>query len=521
MKKLACLVAALLPACAASDPGDSGEDLDGDGKADGGSPNVSTDNLNGLWKSDAAAGDTVIESWDTIGIRLHLADRVALLTRSKNKLKGDGVALNIVPNGPGPRDDAMDGTIDGATVHFERDVDIKDTLELRLPADRPYRAFLRDQLAPLAQEDRESYVVMDAAKITEFMESTVLFQAGSFQRKYMAGSTASERDSNFRDLINDLDGIETSPRSMISDPRFTSAVKEHLRDQSQAGLALVNFNLYFGTGAGRAIHMPMTDSAMAYFITDRPSRAEKLGLVVMDTPSHGPLASTFGRQLLDMGEMPASDDAPYARAMIELLVKSDPRTAAQLSDVGVSALTDWFAVMAIEDYRVTNFSDPDLGWGYNITNVQFFGLVARALGGQVIVDDELRPGDPSYADVLNGGNDMQEFPDMARLKELTTQWLRAQHSATVAAVTDAFAGIVPASELDERAEADIFHFICAQLYDNAGRIERISPTQADRIVTAVTNLFATITADRAGLESFILAHGVTKSSTPAPKSTGF
>ena len=110
---------------------------------------------------------------------------------------------------------------------------------------------------------------------------------------------------------------------------------------------------------------------------------------------------------------------------------------------------------------------------------------------------------------------------MARLKSLTTQWLRAQHAAAVTAVQDAFAGIVPASELDDRAERDIFHFICAQLYDNAGRIERISPTQADRIVTAVTNLFATITADRAGLESFILAHGVTKSSTPAPKSTGF
>ncbi|MBI3181917.1 MAG: hypothetical protein HYZ28_07210 [Myxococcales bacterium] len=122
------------------------------------------------------------------------------------------------------------------------------------------------------------------------------------------------------------------------------------------------FGMYFPTSAGRSLRLPITSDSTAYFITDRPVRAERIGLVVMDTPSHGPLASTFGRQLLDLGEMPASDSPACARAMMDLLAKSD---------------------------------------------------VSRA--------GQLRPGDPSYADVLNHGNDMQEYPDMARLKTLTTR----------------------------------------------------------------------------------------------------
>jgi hypothetical protein len=522
MKRLALVsmfLSTTLLACSEA-PGEGvGEDLDGDGKADTGTPSVSNDNLNGMWRHDGTTD--VIESWSAIGIRLHLGDKVLKLTRTGNKLKGEGVALEIEPNGPGPKDDSISGTIDGADVSFDRAIEIKDTLELKLPGDRSYRSFLNEQLAPLAQQDRESYVVMDADKITRFMESTVLFQAGSFQRKYMKGANAAERDANFRDLIRSLDGMETTPRSIISDPQFTSNVKSRLKDDSLAGLALVNFNLYFTTGAGRAIHLPLADDALAYFITDRPSRAEKLGLVVMDTPSHGPLASTFGRQLLDMGEMPPEDSQTYAKAMIELLAKSDASSVAQLSGVGKSALVDWYAVMAIEDYRVITFSNPSLGWGYNMTNVQFFGLVARALGNQVIVGSQLRPGDPSYADVLNGGNDMQEFQDMFKLKSLTTQWLRAEHPDAVAAVETAFADIVPKSELDSRAKADVFHFICANLYDNKGRTSKITGATADNIIGAVTRLYATIESDKAALEAFILSHGITKSSTPAPKSTGF
>ena len=46
----------------------------------------------------------------------------------------------------------------------------------------------------------------------------------------------------------------------------------------------------------------------------------------------------------------------------------------------------------------------------------------------------LQPGDPSYADVLNFGGDMQEYPDMANLKILATNFLRLKHPNEVAAV---------------------------------------------------------------------------------------
>jgi hypothetical protein len=517
----------------------NGEDLDGDGKADGNTPTVSNDNLNGLWDGTfdgKPIDDVVIRSWDSEGIQVEIDGKSIEFARKANKLtatvdSGSNATLAIDPNDVGQRDDAITGTIDGKRIELVRDVGLKDTIELQLPKDRPYRMFLHDMLMPAAHRDRESYVLMDAAKIKAFMESTVLFQAGSFQRKYMKGANRAEQTKNFLAMIDELDGIETTPRSIISDVRFTSAVKARLKDDSLTGLALVNFNLYFTTGAGRSLTMPITDDAMAFFITDRPSRAEKLGLVVMDTPAHGPLASTFGRQLLDMAEMPAADTHNYAQAMMDLLVKSDPTSANALSGPGKSALVDWFAVMAIEDYRNVAFG-LNLGWGHNMTNVQFFGLVARALApgakdsagnpviGQVIVGDELRPGDPSYADVLNGGNDMRELTDMARLKKLVTRWLRQAHPAVVAEVEAAYEGIVPAVE-ELRAQSDVFHLITAQHYDSKNRQAKLTGAAADRAVRAVVALVDVMVSDSAALEAFILTQGIRKSNEPAPKSTGF
>lgn len=539
MKRTSPLVAVLLalsPACSDPVADELGEDLDGDGKADGTASSVSNQNLNGLWDGTfdgAPIEDVVIRSWDAIGIELELGGTVRKLTRKTNKLTATDVALDIDPNEVGQRDDELRGTIDGKDLELHRDVELKDTIRVELPKDRPYRVFLEDTLAPLAHQDRESYVLMDAARIKDWMETTVLFQAGSFQRKYMKGANAAERTANFLAMIDKLDGIETTPRSIISDVRFTRAVKEHLKSESLAGLALVNFNLYFTTAAGRSVILPITDDAFAYFITDRPSRAEKLGLVVMDTPAHGPLASTFGRQLLDMAAMPADDNHDYAQALMDLLVKSDPSSANALSDEGKSALTDWYAVMAIEDYRNIAFSLDSLGWGHNITNVQLFGLVAHALArpgqvdangdpviGQVIVGNELRPGDASYADVLNGGNDMREFGDMARLKKLTTQWLRQAHPQVIAEVEAALAGGVTVTE-EPRAKEDVFHFITAQHYDAKGRQARFAGAAADRAIAAVVALFDVIQRDSAKLEAFILSQGITKSRTPAPRATGF
>jgi hypothetical protein len=110
---------------------------------------------------------------------------------------------------------------------------------------------------------------------------------------------------------------------------------------------------------------------------------------------------------------------------------------------------------------------------------------------------------------------------MATLKQLATSFLNEKHPDLVANVKDAFANIVPANELDWRAQNDIFHFIGQQLYDNSGRQAALTGAAADRAVDAVTALLDGLRSDSAGFEAYILSRGYTKSSTPAPKSTGF
>src|SRR5690242_12203415 len=118
MKRFAWFAFALSVTACTDQPQEE-EDLDGDGKADGGSPTVSNDNLNGYWDGTGFE-DTVIESWTGIGIRIHVGDKVVELTRTGNKLKGDGIALDVKPNGPGAKDDTIEGKIDGATVKLAR-----------------------------------------------------------------------------------------------------------------------------------------------------------------------------------------------------------------------------------------------------------------------------------------------------------------------------------------------------------------------------------------------------------------
>jgi len=528
-----------LPACLEASAGDDSGDDEYDDKADGATtPLVTDDNLNGLWTTTLGghklADDAVIESWPAIGIRLHVSGKVYQLTRTGDHLDGPGVSLDVKPNKSGVKDDTFDGTIDSATVHLARDTAPKPPITLTFPADRPYRSWLVDTIMPLAQQDRESYVSLQASPMLTFLTSCELYKHGSWLRQYFKGATWAEQAKSFRNVVYAVNNQTSTPRQMTSNYKFSSTLQANLSDPSKIGLAMSTFGMYFTTAAGRSLRMPITSTSMAYFITDKPKRAELLGLVVMDTPTHGPLASTFGRQLLDMGEMPANDNQTYARAIMELLVKSDPRSVSSLSDVGKSAMTDWYAVMAIEDYRGVAFGNPELGWGYNMTNVQFFGLVARALArptqkdsaghaiaGQVIVGTQLRPGDPSYADVLNSGNDMREYPDMARLKQLANDFLKSKHATEYADVQAAFATVIPASELDNRAKTDIFHFIDAQLYDEKGRMKSLTGAAADRAIRAVTALFNALETDSTAFETYILAHGITKSNEAAPKATGF
>lgn len=524
----------VLPACASSDPADDDlADVEGDATTV-----VSDEDLNGLWQATidgvAATEDVVIDSWSAVGIRVHVGAQTYQVTRTGDQLTSSAGSLAIDANGAGVKDDAISGTLGGKAIELQRDVAPKPPITLAFPGDRSFRSFLEDTITPAAQRDREAYKTYSKTEVGAFVRSCELYKKGSWARKYMKGATLSEQYTNFNKIITAINTIKSTPRRLTKEYKFYNTVTQNLKDPTQGGLAMSTFGMYFSTGAGSALRMPITSDSIAYFITDKPSRAERIGVVAMATPTHAPLASTFGRQLLDLGEMPTADTATYARAMMELLAKSSNASASALSGVGRSALTDWYAVMAIEDYRGMTFGFPSLGWGYNMTNVQFFGLVARGLErpgqvdsagkpvrGQVLVGNELRPGDPSYADVLNNGNDMQEYGDMARLKTLATNYLKARHPELITAVKDAFAGIVPDSSLDSRARTDIFHYVAAQLYDTAGRSKNLKGAQADRAITAVTALVTTLATESTQFEAYLLAQGITKSNVAAPKSTGF
>lgn len=108
---------------------------------------------------------------------------------------------------------------------------------------------------------------------------------------------------------------------------------------------------------------------------------------------------------------------------------------------------------------------------------------------------------------------------MARLKTLATAFLKAKHPDAVTAVQNAFAKVIPMAQADFRAQSDIFHYITGQFYDT--RIATLVGTDADNAINAVGNLFDVLASDHANFEAYILANGITKSATPAPKSTGF
>ncbi len=537
MKKLAHLVPFLtlsltLSACAgAVDPDDNLGDVEDAVTV------VSDDDLNGIYDvtiDGVEAPDAVIESWPAVGVRVTIGDKVYRMTRSGDQLTTTGGSLAIEVNGSSVRDDGLTGTLDGKHVELVRDTTTKPVQTLTFPGDRPFRAYLEDVITPAAQLDREGYRYYSSSKVGTFIRNCTLYKSGSWARKYMKGATTAEKFTNLNNLISAVNGLRTTPRRLTKEYKFYNTLSQLIADPSQTGLAMSTLSMYFAAGAGSSLRWQFAPDSSAFFITDKVSRAERIGVVAMDTPTHDTLASTFGRQLLDLGAMSAADGPIYTRAMMELLAKSDNRSVAQLSGLAQSALTDWYSVMAIEDYRGMSFGFPGLGWGYNMTNVQFYGLVAHSLSrpgqtdsagkpviGQVIVGSALVPGEASYADVLNNGNDMQEYADMARLKQLASRFLREKHPTEVAAVKAAFAGIVPDSALDSRAQSDIFHYIAAQLYDTQGRSKNLRGAQADAAITAVSNLFAVLRSDSAAFEAFILANGIVKSNVAAPISTGF
>jgi hypothetical protein len=77
-----------------------------------------------------AVQDVIVRSWSAVGIEIEVRGKTTKLTRSANKLTGEGIALDIKPNNPGQRDDALEGKIDGKTVKLERGIEIKESLRL-------------------------------------------------------------------------------------------------------------------------------------------------------------------------------------------------------------------------------------------------------------------------------------------------------------------------------------------------------------------------------------------------------
>ena len=230
--------------------------------------------------------------------------------------------------------------------------------------------------------------------------------------------------------------------------------------------------------------------------------------------------------------MTPADDTIYARSMMELLAKSDSsRASAALARraLGDHRLVRRDGHRGLPRRRV-RLAQPRLGLQHDERAVlRARRARARAAGrqdsagkpiiAQVIVGNQLRPGDPSYADVLNNGNDMQEYPDMAALKQLATQYLRASHPAKVAAVEAAFSSIVPKNELSWRAQGDVFHLITQNLYDP--RTPKLVGPAANAAIDAVVALLDTLRTSSAAFEAYVVSRGYAKSNEPAPKSTGF
>jgi hypothetical protein len=543
------------------------------------------DDVNGLWivKLDGQGQEAtaLTESYPEIGVRLRLNERVVSLVRQEDTLVlgnnntgmsdviGGGTTANNAANTvrltlqnfntPDPADDVISGTYFGKALELKRDVRVKkDPIVIRLPGDRPWTRFMDEILIPKTAEDRETYRQFDPAQARAFLRKCQLYVSGYWMYKYMKGANRAEQTAAFESIVRGMDKQRFTPRNIINRSRMRSLIVANLSGKAklQAALAVSGLSMYFSTGAGGAVRLHLTDNddSIVYYITDR-RRSAKLGLVVMQTPTRPPLASSFGKWLLDFATMPKTDDPHFDRVLLETMVISSSRAANQLSPVGRATYCDYLGVMAIEDQRGAMFNNYDLEWGYNMTNASFCALIVRALShgetrpgpaqlgskpelaSQVIVDDwgggpTLRPGEPSYFDVLNGadnvleggkkgGNDMQEHGGMNTLKVLTTKWLRAKHPALVARVEKSLAKVVPAAEIaaDYDSKVDLFDMMCQNFYDR--RMANLNAAERTEVVNAGLALMAAIRANSRDLEAFILANGVKKSTEWAPRASGF
>lgn len=536
------------------------------------------DELNGLWTvslNGKAAGGAQTESYDELGgVRLRFQGKVLTLTHTGNTLtlgnsttntpgvvgaiddkhnkpSNDATQVNLTVKGldtPNPADDTLEGTYFGQKVVFTRDVSIKPPINIKLPGDRPWVRFMREILIPKTAEDRDSYHKFDKTAGGAWLKGTQLGGSGYWITKGWIKDQA-----GFAADISGMDGVLNTPRSILH-TKFSSLIQANMRadKKSEAALALSSLSLYFSTASGGAVRIHVTDNddSMIYYITDRRAN-NRTGLVVMKTPLHKPLASSFGKWQNDAGNMVLADDEPYIRAVLEVMAKSSTASMNKVSPTGRSGFTDYLGIMAIEDQRGVMFNQDDLDWGRNMTQASFDIMIIRALShgqmrqkpsydkkagkvvltneqelaSQVIDNGELKPGTPSYIDTLNGaedaltggtkgGNDCQVY-GLSDMETLTTKWLRAQHADVIGRLDKALAAFG-----GDATNESIFSNMCDVFYSN-DKFAKVTPAQATEIVESAMAMFATIKSDSKNLEAFYLANGIKKSADWAPRASGF
>lgn len=555
------------------------------------------DDLNGIWTvtldGKAQSGDALTESFEELnGVRMRLpggqpvvlnhtgntlwlaknaatnppANNGTNTTNNTTKVPTDAVVNLTIKNvdAKDPTDDSLEGTWYGKKAVFKRDTAPKAPIVTEFPGNMPYTVYLRDVFIPLTGQDRESYHKFDKKTGGAFLKSCQLYKSGYWTFQYFKNGAA------FTSLINDMDGVVVSPRRILK-TSFSQLLQKELssKGKSKVGLAMSSMGMYYSTAAGGAVRIKVADDSTIYYITDKRA-SSTMGLVVMDVPDHPPLASSFGRWQQSFSQMPYSDDPYFARTILETMVNADTSSAKKLSGIGRSAFTDYLGVMMIEDQRGVMFEGFGQ-WGYNMTSGSFCALIARALshgqmrtgpthvGGvapeghdvknpaqelatQVIVQDwnsttpQLRPGDITYFDTLNGaddiittsgksgGGDFSEGEGMTLLLELTTQWLRDKHADQFTRVRDSLKKVIPASENDSadiKNIDNIFHFMCDNFYDEQLRMKNLTASDKKEVLAASEALIATIYKESKDLEAYILAHGVTKSTDWAPRASGY
>lgn len=581
------------------------------------------DDMNGLWmvklggqnQQDVAMTESYFPGGSAITLRFK--DKVVQLTKSGNKLTSGAGGMTGGLNGeestaevdltltgfennetfpPKITDDVITGRFYGQEIQLKRDLRSKAPVVVRLPGDRPWVRFMREILIPETARDRETYHTFQTGPASKFLKSCQLYVSGYWMGKYLNGGYGPQGKTSFQNIINGMNNMRISPRS-ISTSRFGSILRAQMAPDKMDVYALAKSGLgmYFSTAAGGAVRIPVTTNEDSYiwYITDRRANS-KNGLVVMLTPTHPPLASSFGKWLLDLSESGREDDEHIARCVLEIMCKSDCSAANKMtSGNGRSGTTDYLGVMAIEDQRGVMFGNDGLSWGYNMTSGMFTSLIARALShgqmrktpdlysiirndpgkwerfksgvragqdpeaklralardmkldGQreeldikVIVESwgssgaELRRGECSYFDTLNGaddvltgagtrgGDDFQEGQGMATLRKLANDFMTKKYPAKVKALEDALAPFMTRQEAGYRAQTDVLHYMVTVFFNNA-KFSQCTPAQATAIVNAGQDYLMTIRDDSREFEKFILENGVTKSDAWAPRASGF